>query len=178
VSSLGISAVLQPSADLRSAVLDLAAVLEGLVGQRFEILLVGAQPSTLADLQARASHLPVRAIAGSVADACDAATFELILIAARDGQFDVRELNHLLEAIERGADIAAGYRPRPTDPLVWRFQRWGWNVDVDCAFALMRRCVWERLRSVSCGAARRLGYRVSEVPVSHRRPTLGAPVAA
>ena len=36
----GISAVLLPGDDLDSAVLDLVAVLEGLVGRNFEILLV------------------------------------------------------------------------------------------------------------------------------------------
>jgi hypothetical protein len=103
--------------------------------------------------------------------------YDLIFVAARDGQFDVRELNHLYDAIERGADVAAGYRPRRTDGLVRAFQRWGWGVDVDYAYELVRRDVWLDVRAYGTellGKARRLGYRVSEVPVSHRRPTLVA----
>jgi hypothetical protein len=101
-----------------------------------------------------------------------------VLIAAADGQFDVRELNHLLDAIEQGADMAVGYRPRVTDALVRAIQRCGWHAEVDCAFTLMRRTVWERVHCASASEARRSGYRVSEVPVSHRRPSIGAPIAA
>ena len=71
----------------------------------------------------------------TIADGCDAASYDLIFVAAPDGQFDVRELNHLLDAIEDGADVAVGYRPRRTDVLVRRLQRWGWNLDVDCAYS-------------------------------------------
>jgi hypothetical protein len=121
----GISAVLLPGADLESAVLDLVAVLEGLVGDRFEILLVsGEQTPDVASLRARGRGLPLRLVQGAtVGDGCDAARYELIFVAAQDGQFDVRELNHLLDAMEKGADVAAGYRPRRTDMLVRRLQR-------------------------------------------------------
>jgi hypothetical protein len=165
--------VLLPGDDLETAVLDLAAVLEGLVGHRFEILLVSPSGDALVELQARAPGLPIRA----VDDTSVVPAYDLIFVAARDGQFDVRELNHLYDAIERGADVAAGYRPRRTDGLVRAFQRWGWGVDVDYAYELVRRDVWLDVRAYGTellGKARRLGYRVSEVPVSHRRPTLVA----
>jgi len=185
---VGISAVLLPGNDLESAVLDLVAVLEGLVGDRFEILLVaGDHAPDVSDLCARGRGLPLRVVEGcSLAEGCDAARYDLIFVPTEDGQFDVRELNHLLEAIEKGADVAAGYRPRRTDLLVRRLQRWGWNVDVDCAYELLRRDVWQRLkregRQTSCctellANVRRLGFSVAEVPVSHRRPTLGSPVS-
>jgi hypothetical protein len=181
--------VLLPGDELYSAVLDHVAVLEGLVGDRFEILLVADDHAPdVADVAARARGLPLRVIHGSTtADGCDAARYELICFGAPDGQFDVRELNHLLEAIEHGADVAAGYRPRRTDVLVRQFQRWGWNLDLDCAFELMHREVWQRLKfegqQTSCCAelaanARRLGFHVVEVPVSHRRPTIGAPISS
>lgn len=185
----GISAVLLPGDDLDTAILDLAAVLAGLVGDQFEILLVaGVGAPDVTDLYARAPGLPLRVIEGqSAADGCEAANFDLIFLAAPDGEFDVRELNHLLEAIEKGADIAAGYRPRRADALVRQLQRWGWKIDVDCAFELIRREVWQRLkqegRLTSCCAellanVRRLGFRVSEVRVSHRRRSLGAPASS
>jgi hypothetical protein len=144
-------------------------------------------PDWLADLQARAPGLPLRLVDGAaIGDGCDAAAYDLIFVAAHDGQFDVRELNHLLEAIESGADVAAGYRPRRMDALVRPFQRLGWKVDVDCAFELLRSRVWRELartqrKTVCCAEllsrVRGLGYRVAEVPVSHRRPSIGAPVS-
>jgi hypothetical protein len=181
--------VLLPSDDLDSAVLDLVAVLEGLVGERFEILLVaGDKTPDVAGLRARGRGFPLRVVTGTtLADGCDAARYDLIYVATQDGEFDVRELNHLLDAVEKGADVAAGYWPRRTDVLVRRLQRWGWNLDVDCAYELIRRDVWRRLkcegRQTSCctellANVRRLGFSVAEVPVSHHRPTLGAPVSA
>ena len=182
----GISAVLLPRDDLDSAVLDLAVVLDGLCADRFEIIVVGHDPH-VDELRARAPRLPLRMVDGdSIVDGCDAARYELILVASVDGQFDVRELNHLMDAVEAGADVAAGYRPNRMDGLKRHFQRWGWKVDVDCAFVLLRRQVWQVIAAMPdkawccatlLGAVRHLGYRVVEVPVSHRRPTIGMPTA-
>ena len=173
-----------PGEDPDSAVLDLAAVLEGLTGDQFEILVVGDAQATADDVLARAPGLPLRVIASEagIAAGCDAAMYDLIVVGASDGQFDVRELNHLLDAVEHGADVAAGYRPRRMDAIVRQFQRFGWRVDVDCAFVLLRRSVWRDLEAMQqrawCCAellanVRRRGYQVVEVPVSHRRPTIG-----
>jgi hypothetical protein len=176
----GISAVLLPGQGLASAVLDLAAVLEGLVGDAFEIILVAREvPSEVADVLARAPQLPLRVVEGStLCDGRQAARYGVLFVAATDGDFDVRELNHLLDAIESGSDLAVGYRPRRMDGLIRRFQRWGWRVGVDCAFALIRGEVWRSLPSAACCAellasVRRAGYRVSEVPVSRRRQAIG-----
>lgn len=189
----GISAVLVANDHLDSIVLDLAAVLAGLVSDTFEIVVVAEWPARIEgvveELRARAPGLPLRLVQGdSLAAGCDAAQFDLIFTCAPDGQFDVRELNHLLEAIDRGADVAAGYRPRPTDGILRYLQRWGWRVEVDCAFKLLRRAVWTQLArgadprpTTSCvdllTRVRRSGFRVVEVPVSHRRPTLGVLVS-
>jgi hypothetical protein len=185
----GISAVLMARDGLNNSILDLAAVLDGLVGDNFEIIVV-TTPTQPADglpeeIHARAPGLPLRLIDGeTLAIGGDAAAFNLILVAAQDGEFDVRELNHLFDAIEKGADVAAGYRPRPTDVIFRQLHRWGWEVKVDCAFELFRRVVWNdlalqlqsRANNASCSdllaTVRRLGYQVAEVPVSHRRPRL------
>src|ERR671939_1754875 len=135
----GISALVLATDDLDRAVLDLAAVLDGLAPERFEIIVVGDAIS-LSELRARAPGLPIRCVSGDVDP-----RYELVFVAARDGQFDVRELNHLLDAIERGAEVAAGYRPRRTDAIVRRLHDWGCGVDVDWAFALLRRAVWSRI---------------------------------
>lgn len=206
----GISAVLAANAgqtELDGAVLDLVAVLDGLVYGNFEIIVVEAGPraqiaDALAELQVRYPTLPVRLHEGqhlgheaALAAGFDAAAYDLILVTGTSGEFDVRETNHLLEAIEQGADLAIGYRPRRADGVVRRMYGWGWNVlvslmfgqtarDVDCQFKLFRTVVWQgvhihpREASPTFNAellvrARRLGFRVAEVPVSHRRPSEG-----
>ena len=59
--------------------------------------------------------------------------------------------------------------------------------DVDCAFKLFRRRVWESMTVQSRGAtfsaeflikARRLGFHVKELPVSHFPRTAGSPTGA
>src|SRR5205823_5880500 len=144
----GISAVLLPGADLDNAVLDLGAVLPGLVGEQFEIIVVTAEDGLTDDLRARAPGLPLRQVSGdTIADGCDAASFDLIFVSAEDRQFDVSELNHLLEAIEKGADVAAGYRPRAIDTFLRHLQRWGLDLNVDCVSQLLRTTVWLTLRN-------------------------------
>lgn len=208
----GITAVLAANAgttELEGAVLDLAAVLDGLVSGNFEIIVVEAASEAfvadlLAEIQVRHPLLPVRLQAHphpgmepALAAGFDAAAYDLILATITSGEIDVRQTNHLLEAIERGADLAIGYRPRRADGVVRRLYGWGWNVlvgllfgragrDVDCPFKLFRTVVWQSLdihpREASrtfnaefLVGARRLGFEVAEVPVSHRRPRQGAP---
>jgi len=189
-------------AQLDAAVLDLAAVLDGLVFDNFEIVVAEAVPSQrtadiVADLRVRFPRLPLRLPEGQYADqadalsaAFDAADYDLIFVAAADGQYDLRELNHLLEAIEHGADLAIGYRPKRADSFARRLDGWGWNLlvnvvfgptarDVNCAFKLFRQNVWQRVEMRSRGTAtfstelvvraRHLGFQVVEVPVSHHR---------
>jgi hypothetical protein len=75
---------------------------------------------------------------------------------------------------------------------------WGWKMivtllfgytarDIDCAFKLFRRQVWEGVRVRSGGATfsaelliqtRRCGFRVVERPVSHYPRTAGSPTGA
>lgn len=186
----GISAVLMTADRLDSAVLDLAAVLEGLVSKDFEIIVVSGSSApteaVLEDVRARAPALPLRLVEGTtVAAGCDAAAYDLIFVCAPDGRFDVRELNRLFEAIEAGADVATGFRPHRTDGLLRQLQRWGCHVDLDHAFSLLNRSVWNTLAlqpNASSGevilGARRLGYQVAEIRVSNRRPAIGAALTA
>lgn len=184
----GISAITMADHAAVGAVLDMAAVLQGLVSSDFEILVVGhttpALSELLAGLRASAPDLPLRHIEGcAVADGCDAAAYDLVFVAASGGRFDVRELNHFLEAIEDGADVAVGYRPRATDGIVRLLQRLGWQVDVDCAFGLFRRSICRDLRRYASSEAllwriRHLGLRMVEVPLLNRRPVIGSPAPA
>jgi hypothetical protein len=170
----GISAVMLATQAIDARVLDLAAVLQGLTAQDFEIIVVGEAQPALADICASAPGLPLRVIPGtSVRAGFAAAAYDLICECAPDGHFDISELNHLLDAIEHGADLAVGYRPRVTDALVRQLQRWGWQIELDRAFTLFRSAI-----SRQVPRARQLGYRVVELPVSHRRPIVSATTAA
>jgi len=114
------------------------------------------------------------------------ASKELIFFTDSDLQFDLAEIRHLQEWIHE-YDIVAGYRARRADPVHRRFNAWGWNVlvrlilglkikDIDCAFKLFRREVFQNIRLETVGAminteiltlAHRNGGRIKEVPVSH-----------
>src|ERR1043165_5117474 len=89
----GISAVLMPCHDLDGAVLALAAGLGGLVGERFEIILVCREtPTEVAGLLARVPHLPLRVVEGATSAAgCRTARYELLVVAAEIGGASWRE---------------------------------------------------------------------------------------
>ena len=200
----GISAVLAAhadSTDLEGDVLDLAAVLDGLVvrqfrdhrrrGRRHRHRSPSRWPTCALATPicrcacSRATHAGQ---AAAWAAGFDAAAYDLILVTTADGQFEVRESNHLLDAIEHGADLAIGYRARRADSFVRRVQGWGWNVlvrllfgttgrDVDCPVRLFRKAVWQRLamhprqptpifNAEFLVRARRMKFQVAEVPLT------------
>jgi hypothetical protein len=209
----GISAVLAiefGQASAEGVILDLGAVLDGLVADQFEIIVIeygagGPTPGLLDDLAVRWPTLPLRVLPvaqpdqpTALAAGFDASRYDLLFATTPDGQFNVYELNRLLEAIERGADVAVGYRRSRADGLAPRLTGWAWNAlltvvfgktarDVECAFKLFRRIAWVQLEprprkdrfniDVLVGA-RRLGFRIAEVPVSHRRAYQSAGAAA
>jgi hypothetical protein len=201
----GISAVLavEPGqAELESLVLDLAAVLNGLVADNFEILVAeygGSErtPGLLSDLALRRPALPLRVLPGSFPSQIsaliagfDASRYDLLFVTTTDGQYKQSELNHLLDTIEHGVDVAVGYRTERQDGLTRRLEGWAWNAavslvfgsvarDVDCGFKLFRRSIWEHMpRQVSSVTfnvellvfAKRNGFLIGEVPVTHHRP--------
>ena len=110
-----------------------------------------------------------------------------------DKQFDVTELATFLPALDEGFDLVIGWRGNRADPAIRLLNAWGWKVlvnglfgytarDVDCAFKLFRRTVWERVTVHAHGAtfsaeflikARRLGFGIKELPVSHLPRTAG-----
>jgi hypothetical protein len=191
----GISAVLSSHVRLpltEDVVLDLAAVLDGLVGEDFEIIVADGPSDSVDHLLARFPHLPLRILDARDRDPAAGignAAYNLILLVSPDYAFDVRDLNHFLEAVENGADLAIGYRAH-------NFKRFAWYLlghllfgktarDVDCPFKLFRRCVWRRTGLQPRGIdrwfstrlivrARRLGFRVAELPVKQIPRTRGA----
>ena len=114
------------------------------------------------------------------------ARYDLIFFTDADGQFDLNEVAALLEQADT-YDIVAGYRARRQDPPYRLLFAWGWNIlvrlvlgirirDIDCAFKVFNRRVFDKVQINSVGAmvnteifaqVSRFGMTVKEVPVSH-----------
>jgi glycosyltransferase involved in cell wall biosynthesis len=144
------------------------------------------------------SHAVNRGYGAALASSFDWASADLILTLDADGQFDVAEVVRLLAAMDNQTHLVIGYRAKRADPPMRLLNAWGWKHlvnglfgytarDVDCAFKLFRRTVWNSMSVESRGAtfsaeflikARRLGFRITEVPVSHFPRQAGAPTGA
>ena len=103
-----------------------------------------------------------------------------------DGEFDFKEIPKLIELLDR-YDIVSGYRLDRQDSALRRFNGWAWTVlcnivlrlwlrDIDCAFKIYRRRLFDEIPMHSQGAlidaeilarANRLGYRIGQVGVHH-----------
>ncbi|MFL6543839.1 MAG: glycosyltransferase family 2 protein [Candidatus Udaeobacter sp.] len=114
------------------------------------------------------------------------AKYDLIFFSDSDGQFDFRDLEQLI-CWSEDYDIVAGYRAKRQDPLYRRMNALGWNVlvrlvlrikvrDIDCAFKVFRRSVFNHVQIRCVGAmvnteilaqATQLGMRIREVEVTH-----------
>ncbi len=121
----------------------------------------------------------------------------LLFFTDSDRQFDVSELARLLEWIDTYT-IVIGYRKDRQDHFFRRAMAWGWGVlirflfdlqvrDIDCAFKLFRREVFDEISIDSIGAfvnseilirAKKKGFTIKEVPVSHFPRELGVPSGA
>jgi glycosyltransferase involved in cell wall biosynthesis len=127
----------------------------------------------------------------------EAAKLDFLFFTDADNQFDLNELERLLSLIDR-VDVVAGYRIDRQDPFLRRFFAKGWNVlvralfyvpvrDIDCAFKLFRRSVFDRIDLESIGAMvntelmvklARSGASVVEVGVTHHPRKAGRPSGA
>lgn len=125
-----------------------------------------------------------------------ASRFDLIAYIDSDGQFDFSEISKFLDKIQ-DADIVVGYRINRQDPLLRKFNGWGWTMmnnllfglnvrDIDCAFKLLRKDVIEsipKLESERGGMispellakAKKKGFKIVEVGVHHYPRTAGHP---
>ena len=208
-----ISAVLpayNEGAIIERTVAHVAGVLRGLVTD-FEVIVTndGSRDNTgqvLAELQAREPDLHLRVVThernrgygAALASGFDAARKDLIFMTDGDKQFNVAELADFLVAMDAPTDMVIGWRRNRADPPMRKLNALGWKLlvnalfgytarDVDCAFKLFRRRVWEGLTVHARGAtfsaeflikARRLGFHVKELPVSHLPRMAGSPTGA
>jgi len=210
---LSISAVLpafNEEAIIERTVRHVAEVLRSLASD-FEVIVTndGSRDATgavLADLQACEPDLHLRVVThernrgygAALASGFDAARKDLIFLTDGDKQFDVAELKNFTSEMDARTDMLIGWRKNRADPPMRKLNALGWKLlvntlfgytarDVDCAFKLFRRQVWESLTVYARGAtfsaeflikARRLGFRVRELPVSHFPRTAGSPTGA
>lgn len=111
---------------------------------------------------------------------------DLIFFCDSDLQFDIREIDKLLDWID-AYDIVIGYRAKRQDPYYRRLNAFGWKMlmrfvlglkirDIDCAFKIFRRKVFDRISIEAVGAmvnadilakALKLKFTLKEVPVTH-----------
>jgi hypothetical protein len=137
--------------------------------------------------EVRAVHHPQnRGYGAALKSGIESARYDLIFFTDADGQFDLKEVATLLEDTD-AYDIVAGYRARRQDPPHRLLFAWGWNIlvrlvlgirirDIDCAFKVFNRRVFDKVQIQSVGAMVnteifaqifRCGMTVKEVPVSH-----------
>ncbi|MEP0841591.1 MAG: glycosyltransferase family 2 protein [Phycisphaerae bacterium] len=115
-----------------------------------------------------------------------AASREWVFYTDGDGQFDCREIDKLLERLDR-YDIVSAYRIDRRDGPLRRFNGWVWSwlcnlllglrlKDIDCAFKIYPRRLFDEIELRSRGAlidaevlgkAARRGYRIGQVGVHH-----------
>ena len=203
-----ISAVL-PAYDeeenIEKATHDLAAVLEGLSLQDWEVIIVddGSKDRTgeIADRLAAENpdhvrvfhHRPNRGYAEALKTGFSNARCRLMFFTDADNQFDVREIKNLLPLVEE-AHIVCGFRIYRFDPLTRLFMSWGFNLlvrimfrinvrDIDCAFKLFRREVFDKVTIESkkffvnaevLAKAKYHGFQLREIGVRHYPRTAGS----
>lgn len=122
---------------------------------------------------------------------------ELVFYTDGDGQFDIGEMPALLPLME-DYDIVSGYRMNRQDNLVRKLGGWTWTRinsaifslrirDVDCAFKLYKRKIFDEITMESTGAlidteilarAKRKGYRITQRGVHHYPRTAGKQTGA
>ena len=122
---------------------------------------------------------------------------ELVFYTDGDGQFDLDELPPLLPLVKR-YDIVSCYRINRRDNPVRKINGWCWTKlvcllfgmkvrDIDCAFKLYKREIFENIKLSSTGAlinaeilarAARQGYSLTQKGVHHYPRTAGVQTGA
>ncbi|MDO8594376.1 MAG: glycosyltransferase family 2 protein [bacterium] len=174
----------------------------------YEILLITSDKSTdgtsdiAKNLEREIPHL--RAVnrgndwsyAGALRTGFKNAKKELIFFTDGDRQFDIQELDLLMDAIKR-FDVVTGYKIKRHDPLMRIWMSWLYNVtmrtvfrlsirDINGAFKLYRRKVVDAVQflpDLTQGVvnvemyltALKNGYTIGEVGVHHFHRTTGSP---
>lgn len=115
-----------------------------------------------------------------------AARFPLVFYSDSDNQFDIREIRYVLPLAD-AHHIVTGFRVYRFDPLTRLVLSWGFNLlvrvifripvrDIDCAFKMFRREIFDRIEIESqrffvdteiLAKAKALGFTMTEIAVRH-----------
>ena len=146
----------------------------------------------------KAVHHPKnRGYGGAVQSGIRASTKNFIFYTDGDGQFDMGEMPALLPLMEQ-YDIVACWRINRQDSWIRKLNAWCWTRlvnfvfdmqirDVDCAFKLCKRQIFDTMKLRSTGAlisaeilarAVRKGYKVTQKGVHHYPRTAGVQTGA
>ena len=145
------------------------------------------------DESVKAIHHPKNlGYGGALQSGFRAAEKEWVFYTDGDGQFDIGELPDLL-SLTRDYDIITCYRIDRKDSWIRKLNAWAWGKlvrfmfslpvrDIDCAFKLYRREIFDHIEMHSQGAlidteilarAQRAGYRMVQRGVHHYPRTAG-----
>lgn len=168
------------------------------LGLEYDITIVddGSEAHTLALLEEIEKTYPQvrvvrheknRGYGGALRSGFAAATKEWIFYTDGDAQYDVRELDVLIQKASPEVDVVQGFKITRHDPLhriiIGRMYHWFVKTafmlnlcDVDCDFRLIRRSVFDKITLVSDSGViccemmakiQRAGFRIVEAPVTH-----------
>ncbi len=138
-------------------------------------------------------HEVNRGYGGALQSGFKAAVKEFVFYTDGDGQFDITELSEII-TLSGEYDIVSCYRMNRQEGFVRKLNAWAWTRlvgfllhlklrDVDCAFKLFRREIFDNITMKSTGAlidseilarAKRKGYSIGQCPVHHYPRTAGA----
>ncbi|MDH3998366.1 MAG: glycosyltransferase family 2 protein [Desulfuromonadales bacterium] len=127
----------------------------------------------------------------------ECASMDLVFFCDSDLQFHLYELLLFLNWIN-SHDIVVGYRARRVDPFYRLLNAYGWKMlvrlmlglkvrDIDCAFKVFRREVFDYIKIDAVGAmvntdilvqAQCCGFKIKELPVTHFPRTSGEQTGA
>ncbi len=142
-------------------------------------------------------HPHNRGYGAALKSGIEQAKMDLVFFCDSDGQFAIEDISRLLEWIDQ-YDMVIGYREKRQDPRHRLLNAKAWNLlvrfllglkvhDIDCAFKLFRREIFERIQIDTVGAmvnteilarALRSGFKLKEVPVRHFRRLYGEQTGA
>jgi glycosyltransferase involved in cell wall biosynthesis len=143
--------------------------------------------------QVKVVHHPInRGYGGALQSGFRAAGKQWVFYTDGDGQFDIKELPPLLELTDK-YDIITCYRLNRRDNLIRKMNAWAWEKlmnfvfdlklrDIDCAFKLYRREIFDRIEMRSEGAlidaeilarAKQAGFTMTQRGVHHYPRTSG-----
>lgn len=132
-------------------------------------------------------HEKNKGYGGALKTGFKAAQKEYIFYTDGDAQYDVRELELLVQALDDDVDVVNGYKIKRNDPfyrvILGKIYQYTAKIlfalpikDVDCDFRLMRKKVFDDITldsnsgTICVEMIRKVaqkGYRFAEVPVSH-----------